>query len=103
MPGVWRRTLKAQKLATMFKTTIGPYAESTAYGRPETAQGIFVDFKRLYEIGRERLPLGIAQIGRSLRNEISPRQGPLRLRELNMMEFEFFFDPENLRSPKFDS
>ena len=93
---------KPRQLATMFKTTIGPYAESTAYGRPETAQGIFVDFKRLYEIGREKLPLGIAQIGRSLRNEISPRQGPLRLRELNMMEFEFFFDPENLQSPKFD-
>ena len=85
---------KPKQLGTMFKTTIGPYIESTAYGRPETAQGMFIDFKRLYEIGRERLPLGIAQIGRSLRNEISPRQGPIRLRELNMMEFEFFFDPE---------
>ena len=91
---------KPKQLGTMFKTTIGPYIESTAYGRPETAQGMFIDFKRLYEIGRERLPLGIAQIGRSLRNEISPRQGPLRLRELNMMEFEFFFDPEDLQSNK---
>lgn len=94
---------KPKQLGTMFKTTIGPYIESTAYGRPETAQGIFIDFKRLYEIGRERLPLGIAQIGRSLRNEVSPRQGPLRLRELNMMEFEFFFDPENVHSSKFET
>jgi len=91
---------KPRQLGTMFKTTIGPYAESTAYGRPETAQGIFIDFKRLYEIARERLPLGIAQIGRSLRNEISPRQGPVRLRELNMMEIEFFFDPDNQQCPK---
>jgi len=91
-----------KQLGTMFKTSIGPYAESTAYGRPETAQGIFIDFKRLHEIGRERLPIGIAQIGRSLRNEISPRQGPVRLRELNMMEFEFFFDPEDAECPKLD-
>jgi len=93
---------KPRQLGTMFKTTIGPYAESTGYGRPETAQGIFIDFRRLYEIARERLPLGIAQIGRSLRNEISPRQGPIRLRELNMMEFEFFFDPEDHQCPKLE-
>jgi len=93
---------KPRQLGTMFKTSIGPYAESTAYGRPETAQGIFIDFKRLYEIGRERLPIGIAQIGRSLRNEISPRQGPIRLRELNMMEFEFFFDVEDGECPRLD-
>jgi len=93
---------KPKHLGTMFKTTIGPYAESTAYGRPETAQEIFIDFKRLYEIARERFPLGIAQIGRSLRNEISPRQGPIRLRELNMMEFEFFFDPDDHQCPKLE-
>lgn len=93
---------KPRQLGTMFKTTIGPYAESTAYGRPETAQGIFIDFKRLYEIARERLPLGIAQIGRSLRNEISPRQGPVRLRELNMMEIEFFFDPDDQQCPRLE-
>jgi len=93
---------KTRQLGTMFKTSIGPYAESIAYGRPETAQGIFIDFKRLHEIGRERLPIGIAQIGRSLRNEISPRQGPIRLRELNMMEFEFFFDVEDGVCPKLD-
>jgi glycyl-tRNA synthetase len=79
---------------TMFATTIGPYSEELGYGRPEAAQGIFVEFKRLYEQARERLPLGIAQIGRALRNEISPRQGPIRLREFTIMDVEFFFDPE---------
>ncbi|MGP3667180.1 MAG: glycine--tRNA ligase [Candidatus Bathyarchaeota archaeon] len=79
----------------LFKTTIGPYTENVGYGRPETAQGIFVNFKRLYEIARGKLPLGVAQIGRCVRNEISPRQGPIRLRELTIMEFEFFYDPEN--------
>ncbi len=79
----------------LFKTTIGPYSENIGYGRPETAQGIFVNFKRLYELARSRLPFGIAQTGKCLRNEISPRQGPVRLRELTIMEFEFFFDNEN--------
>lgn len=77
---------------TMFKTTIG--ADATGYGRPEAAQGIFVNFKRIYEVAREQFPLGIGQVGHALRNEISPRQGPLRLREFTIMEFEFFFDPE---------
>jgi glycyl-tRNA synthetase len=79
---------------TMFATTIGPYSEELGYGRPEAAQGIFVEFKRLYEQTREKLPLGIAQIGHALRNEISPRQGPIRLREFTIMDVEFFFDPE---------
>lgn len=79
----------------LFKTTIGPYSENIGYGRPETAQGIFVNFKRLYELSRGRLPFGVAQDGKCVRNEISPRQGPIRLRELTIMEFEFFFDGEN--------
>jgi glycyl-tRNA synthetase len=79
---------------TMFQTTIGPYAEATGYGRPEAAQGIFTEFKRLHEQTREKLPLGIAQIGHALRNEISPRQGLIRLREFTIMDVEFFFDPE---------
>jgi glycyl-tRNA synthetase len=85
---------------TMFQTSIGPYTESIGYGRPETAQGIFVNFRRLYEVARERFPIGIGQIGRALRNEISPRQGPLRLREFTIMEFEFFFDPNESRCPR---
>ena len=85
---------RAEYFSTMFKTNIGPYGDVPGYGRPEAAQGIFVDFKRVYETSRERLPLGIAQIGTVMRNEISPRQGPIRLREFTIMEMEFFFDPE---------
>ncbi len=84
---------------TMFKTNIGPYDEDPAYGRPEAAQGIFVDFRRVYEVMREKLPLGMAQIGTVLRNEISPRQGPIRLREFTIMDFELFFDPEEPECP----
>ena len=79
---------------TMFKTTIGPYSESIGYGRPEAAQGIFVEFRRLYEIAREKLPFGVIQIGHALRNEISPRQGVIRSREFTIMDLEFFFDPK---------
>jgi glycyl-tRNA synthetase len=78
----------------MFTTTIGPYSEAVGYGRPEAAQSIFVEFRRLWELARERLPFGVVQIGHALRNEISPRQGPIRLREFTIMDVEFFFDPE---------
>lgn len=80
---------------TMFKTTIGPYSDAVGFLRPETAQGMFVEFKRIYEVFRKKFPIGIAQIGRGYRNEISPRQGVIRLREFDMMEVEYFFDPEN--------
>jgi len=79
---------------TMFSTTIGPYSDAAGYGRPEAAQGIFVEFRRLWEYARERLPFGVVQIGHALRNEISPRQGLLRQREFSIMDVEFFFDPE---------
>ncbi len=79
---------------TMFKTSIGPYSDAVGYGRPEAAQGIFVEFKRLFEIAREKLPFGAMQIGRALRNEISPRQGLVRLREFTIADLEFFYDPE---------
>jgi glycyl-tRNA synthetase len=94
---------KSEFFTTMFKTTIGPYSEEVGYGRPEAAQGMFLDFKRVYETAREKLPLGIAQIGRAMRNEISPRQGPIRLREFTIMEFEFFLDPENPRCERLSS
>jgi glycyl-tRNA synthetase len=80
---------------TMFTTTIGPYSDAVGYGRPEAAQGIFVEFRRLYETARERLPLGVVQIGHALRNEISPRQGLIRLREFTIADIEFFFDPQD--------
>jgi glycyl-tRNA synthetase len=88
-----------QYFVTMFKTNIGPYGADPAYTRPEAAQGIFVDFHRVLEVMREKFPLGIAQIGTVLRNEISPRQGPIRLREFTIMDFELFFDPENPECP----
>ncbi len=88
-----------QYFLTMFKTNIGPYAEDPAYGRPEAAQGIFVNFRRVFEVMRERLPIGIAQIGTVLRNEISPRQGPIRLREFTIMDFELFFNPDEPECP----
>jgi glycyl-tRNA synthetase len=83
-----------QQFLTMFITTIGPYAGATGYGRPEAAQGIFVEFNRLYGAAREKLPFGVIQIGHALRNEISPRQGLIRLREFTICDLEFFFDPE---------
>jgi glycyl-tRNA synthetase len=85
---------------TMFKTTIGPYSEGAAYMRPEAAQGMFVEFRRLGELARDRLPFGVSQIGKVMRNEISPRQGPIRLREFTIMESEIFFDPENPSCPR---
>lgn len=86
---------KAEQFMTMFTTTIGPYSDAVGYGRPEAAQGIFVEFKRIFESARERLPLGVVQIGHALRNEVSPRQGPVRLREFTIIDIEFFVDPEN--------
>jgi glycyl-tRNA synthetase len=83
-----------QQFLTMFITTIGPYSGATGYGRPEAAQGIFVEFNRLYSSAREKLPFGVIQIGHALRNEISPRQGLIRLREFTICDLEFFFDPE---------
>ncbi|MCL5788210.1 MAG: glycine--tRNA ligase [Candidatus Marsarchaeota archaeon] len=79
----------------LFKTSIGPYASSAGYIRPETAQGMFTMFRRAYEAVREKPVFGLAQIGRVGRNEVSPRQGPIRLREFTQMEIEMFFDPED--------
>lgn len=80
----------------LFKTEIGPYKGSLGYLRPENAQGMFVNFANVLRITRNKLPLGIAQVGKVARNEISPRQGLLRLREFTIMEMEFFFDPETV-------
>ncbi|MHB1526367.1 MAG: glycine--tRNA ligase [Candidatus Dormibacteria bacterium] len=79
----------------MFKTFIGPVEDESAvvYLRPETAQGIFVNFKNVLGTSRQRIPFGIAQIGRSFRNEISTGNFIFRLRELEMMELEWFCSP----------
>ncbi len=84
-----------KKFNMMFKVGIGAQGEP-AYLRPETCQSIFVDFPRLYKTMRGKLPIGIAQIGKSFRNEISPRQSLLRLREFYQAEVEVFCNPGKL-------
>jgi len=80
----------------MFKTYIGALIDpsSEAYLRPETAQGIFVNFKNVLSTARVKIPFGIAQIGKSFRNEITPRNFTFRSREFEQMEIEFFCAPE---------
>ena len=85
----------------MFRVTIGPNAEE-AYLRPETCQTIFVDFARIFKIMRHKLPLAVAQVGKSFRNEIAPRQSLLRLREFYQAEIEVFCNPNMLDIEKFD-
>ena len=76
----------------MFQTNVGAMTDggSVAYLRPETAQGMFVDFKNVVDTGRVKLPFGIAQIGKSFRNEITPRNFIFRSREFEQMEMEYF-------------
>uniref|UniRef100_A0A8C3STZ1 Glycine--tRNA ligase n=1 Tax=Chelydra serpentina TaxID=8475 RepID=A0A8C3STZ1_CHESE len=87
----------------MFKTSIGPGGNMLGYLRPETAQGIFLNFKRLLEFNQGKLPFAAAQIGNSFRNEISPRSGLIRVREFTMAEIEHFVDPSEKYHPKFQS
>ena len=81
----------------MFKTHMGALLDeaSVAYLRPETAQGIFVNFKNVVDSSRVRIPFGIAQIGKSFRNEITPRNFTFRVREFEQMEVEFFCHPDS--------
>ena len=83
-----------QDFNLMFETNIGPGSSSPGYLRPETAQGIFVEFPQLAEYARNQLPFGVTQIGRAYRNEISPRKSLLRVREFTQAELELFVDPE---------
>ncbi|RDI71794.1 glycine--tRNA ligase [Halopelagius longus] len=78
----------------MFETNIGPGSSTPGYLRPETAQGIFVEFPRIKEYARNSLPFGVTQIGRAYRNEISPRKSIVRTREFTQAELEQFVDPE---------
>lgn len=77
----------------MFPLGVGPKGDMRAYLRPETAQGVYLNFKREFEALRRRLPMGLAIIGRAYRNEISPRQGTYRMREFIQAELQIFFDP----------
>lgn len=93
---------EAYEFNLMFKTTIGPGTGRQGYLRPETAQGMFVDFQRLSRFYRDKLPFGAVQIGKSYRNEIAPRQGVIRLREFTQAECEIFVDPRNKKHPNFE-
>lgn len=84
---------------TMFKTEIGATGGEVGFARPETAQGMFINFKRGFQHAREKLPFALAQKGKVLRNEISPRRGMTRLREFTIIELELFFDPQQPSCP----
>ena len=91
---------EAREFNLMFETKMGASADeddptAVAYLRPETAQSIFVQFKNVLETNRMKLPFGIAQIGKSFRNEINPRNFTFRSREFEQMEVEFFCHPED--------
>ncbi|KAK0519771.1 Glycine--tRNA ligase 1, mitochondrial [Tilletia horrida] len=86
----------------MFDTQIGPTGAVKGYLRPETAQGHFVNFARLLEFNNGRVPFASAHIGKSFRNEISPRAGLLRVREFTMAEIEHYVDPLEKDHEKFD-
>jgi glycyl-tRNA synthetase len=89
------RFTEERQFNLLFRTFVGPVEEdaAVAYLRPETAQGMFVNFENVQTTTRKRLPFGIAQIGRSFRNEITPGQFIFRMREFEQMEMEFFCDP----------
>jgi glycyl-tRNA synthetase len=87
---------EARQFNLMFQTQVGALEGegSTAYLRPETAQGIFVNFKNVLQLARRKPPFGIAQVGKSFRNEITPGNFLFRMREFEQMEMEFFVPPD---------
>src|ERR1700759_4165550 len=87
---------EAREFNLMFETSVGPVKEegSTVYLRPETAQGIFLNFKNYLQFSRKKPPFGIAQIGKSFRNEITPGNFIFRTREFEQMEMEYFVPPD---------
>jgi glycyl-tRNA synthetase len=96
-PHCGNRTLtEARQFNMMFRTTIGPVSETglEVYLRPETAQGIFVQYKNIMSSSRVKIPFGVGQIGKSFRNEITPGNFIFRVLEFEQMEIEYFFPPE---------
>ena len=89
---------EARPFNLMFKTYVGPTAteEDIAYLRPETAQAIFAQFKNVLETSRQKVPFGIAQVGKAFRNEVTPRNFTFRSREFEQMELEFFIKPDEV-------
>ncbi len=97
---------EARQFNMMFKTHVGAIEneDSISYLRPETAQGMFVNFKNIIDSFHPKLPFGIAQIGKAFRNEIAPRDFVFRSREFEQMEIEYFVDPRDVKkvNEKFD-
>ena len=95
-PTTAARSRAPRRFNLMFKTFMGPVEEdaSVIYLRPETAQGSYVNFKNVQQSSRKKLPFGIAQIGKSFRNEISPGNFVFRMREFEQMEMQYFVRPE---------
>jgi len=89
---------EARPFNLMFQTTVGPVSseDNIAYLRPETAQAIFVQFKNVLECSRQKVPFGIAQVGKAFRNEVTPRNFTFRSREFEQMELEFFIRPDEI-------
>jgi len=89
---------EARPFNLMFQTYVGPTATAAdiAYLRPETAQAIFVQFKNVLETSRQKVPFGIAQVGKAFRNEVTPRNFTFRSREFEQMELEFFIKPDEV-------
>jgi glycyl-tRNA synthetase len=89
---------EARQFNLMFKTQVGALEDesSTAYLRPETAQGIFINFKNVLQLARRKPPFGIAQFGKAFRNEITPGNFLFRVREFELMEVEFFVPPADV-------
>ncbi|EDO17256.1 hypothetical protein Kpol_538p16 [Vanderwaltozyma polyspora DSM 70294] len=85
----------------MFETSIGPSSQMKGFLRPETAQGQFLNFNKLLEFNNGKIPFASASIGKSFRNEISPRAGLLRVREFLMAEIEYYVDPQDKSHKKF--
>ena len=93
-PNCHSQLTETKKTSLMFLFNAGPVAKSDVIAlRPETCQNIFIDFARLHKTTRIKLPIGVAQVGKSFRNEISPRQSLLRQREFAQAEIEVFFHP----------
>jgi glycyl-tRNA synthetase len=89
----------------MFRTHIGPVDETSTpvYLRPETAQSIFMQYRNVLQTSRLKIPFGIAQIGKAFRNEVTPGNFIFRVLELEQMEIEYFFDPDEPWEPIFDA
>jgi glycyl-tRNA synthetase len=97
-PESYVKLTEARPFNLMFKTYVGPLEseEGIAYLRPETAQAIFAQFKNVLETSRQRVPFGIAQVGKAFRNEVTPRNFTFRSREFEQMELEFFIKPDEV-------